>query len=42
MTGLLPAGRSVADATRRLDPPLQNLISVTQTVAGAAVLAHRT
>ncbi len=42
MTGLLPAGRSIADATRRLDLPLQNLISVTQTAAGAAVLAHRT
>jgi hypothetical protein len=42
MTGLLPAGRSIADATRRLDLPLQHLISVTQTVAGAAVLAHRT
>ncbi len=42
MTGLLPAGRSIADATGRLDVPLQNLISVTQTVAGAAVLAHRT
>ena len=42
MTGLLPAGRSVTDATGRLNVPLQNLISVTQTVAGAAVLAHRT
>ena len=42
MTGLLPAGGSVVDATRQLDIQLQNLISVTQTVAGAAVLAHRT
>jgi hypothetical protein len=42
MTGLLPAGRSVADATRRLDLPLQELISVTQAVAGAAVLTRRT
>ena len=42
MTGLLPAGGSVVDATRQLDMQLQNLISVTQTVAGAAVLAHRT
>lgn len=42
MTELLPAGRCVADATRRLNMPLQDLISVTQTVAGAAVLAHRT
>jgi hypothetical protein len=42
MIGLLPAGRSVMDATRRLNVPLQHLISVTQTVAGAAVLAHRT
>jgi hypothetical protein len=42
MAGLLPAGRSVADATRRLDLPLQTLISVTQAVAGAAVLTHRT
>jgi hypothetical protein len=42
MIGLLPAGRSVMDATRRLNVPLQHLISVTQTVAGAAVLVHRT
>ena len=42
MTGLLPAGRSVADATGRLDLPLQNLIGVTQTAVAAAVLAHRT
>jgi hypothetical protein len=42
MTGLLPAGRSVTDATRRLDPPLQDLIRVTQAVAGAAVLTRRT
>ena len=42
MTGLLPAGRSVEDATRRLNLPLQHLISVTQTAVGAAVLAHRT
>ena len=42
MTGLLPAGRSVTDATRRLDLPLQDLINVTQAVVGAAVLTRRT
>ena len=42
MTGLLPAGHSVADATGRLSLPLQNLIGATQAIAGAAVLARRT
>ena len=42
MTGLLPAGGSVADATRQLDLQLQKLITQTQTVVGAAVLSHRT
>ena len=42
MTGLLSAGRCVADATRQLDLPLRELISVTQAAAGAAVLTRRT
>jgi len=42
MTGLLPAGHSMADATGRLSLPLQNLIGATQAIAGAAVLARRT
>jgi Golgi phosphoprotein 3 (GPP34) len=42
LAGLLPAGRAVTDATARLDLPLRQLISQTQTVVSAAVLAHRT
>ncbi len=42
LAGLLPAGRVVADATGRLDLPLQKLIGDTQAAVAAAVLAQRT